>query len=520
MADIFIAKRHIGREIPFALAVTAVFLLYAGFATFHHEMWRDELHSWLISRDSSSLFSIFNNIRYEGHPSVWYLVLWPLTQLTSNPEAMQWINLLITAGAVFLIAKVAPAPRWVRFAVALGYFPVYEYGAISRNYAISLLALIAFCAIFPYRRDWPILTGILLLFTANTSLPACILAIAAIGMLTVEIVTQPDMSPNREATWCGLGIAAGGVILSIIQMKPPHDSSIYVGWHFGFNPGQTVEVLRWMTSAFLPLPNPGPSFWQSRLLDSLMAYKQLSWLAAPMVLSLVTLSLIRRPLALFYYVVGSFGLLAFFYTKLDYGYLRHQGFLFICVGTALWIAGTMPPVRLPKFFDNVASWSGRTLAVLVPLVLLIHLSGALVAVICEYRYTFSAAKATADMISSRGLDKLPTVADRDTTSEAVVGYLEKKSVYYPLGGRDGSYSVWDASRNYHYDIWNEAASLSERDNSPVLVLVDEETLKSWPPPSTVQPFLQPLGCIRSDTVIEESYCVFLFGAARRTLLSE
>jgi hypothetical protein len=50
-------------------------------------MWRDELNGWLIARDSPSLTNFWNNIRYEGHPILWYVWLYLLNQITQNAIA-------------------------------------------------------------------------------------------------------------------------------------------------------------------------------------------------------------------------------------------------------------------------------------------------------------------------------------------------------------------------------------------------------------------------------------------------
>src|SRR6185369_701731 len=206
--------RSPGRNTLFALLVTAAYLLYAGFTTYHHEMWRDEMSPWLIARDSVSPLQIFHNIRYDGHPALWYLLLWPLTRLTGDPQAMQWLNLSICAGAVFLIARYAPAPRWLRATAALGYYPVYEYGSVARNYSLGLFALVAFCAAFPRRRERPVLVGVLLLLAANTSMLACLLAMTATFVLLVEAIREPD-APVAGSRWAGLALAAAGICFAI-----------------------------------------------------------------------------------------------------------------------------------------------------------------------------------------------------------------------------------------------------------------------------------------------------------------
>jgi hypothetical protein len=497
------------RETLFALSVTLLFLLYAGFTAVNHEMWRDEMGPWLIARDSSSLFDIFRNIRYDGHPSLWYLLIWPLTRLTVNPEAIKLVNLGISVAAVFLIARAAPAPWWIRILVVLGYFPVYEYGAIARNYSLGLLSLVAFCALFPHRFERPLVLGTLLLLAANTSMLACLLAIAALIMLAVEAVTRPPEFSAQKGTWGGLGIAAAGIVFAVWQMIPPPDTGYAMGWHFGFDPVKLLLVLKNMTAAYLPLPKPGPGFWETELLASLSLYRDFSWIGAPVLLVLVSLALLRRPLALVYYLTGSLALLAFFYVK-HIGYLRHHGFLFVCFGTALWLAGTMPPVSLPGLLDAASRRSERAMALLLPLILAIHLAGALIAAAGEYRYTFSAARATAGMIRGRGLDRLPLIADLDVTGMPVVGYLGKKSAYYPCGDRFGSYVVWDTARMMHSVVWGEPLELAKKSGSAVVVLVDDFVMKKFPPPADLQPKLELVGCRKADIMTDESYCAYLY----------
>jgi hypothetical protein len=501
------------RESLFALAVTLVFLAYAGFATFHHEMWRDEIGPWLIARDSRSLLDVFYNIRYDGHPSLWYLLVWPLTFFTANPGSIQWLNLAIAAGAVFLIARNAPFPRWVRLAAALGYFPVYEYGSVARNYSLGMLALAAFCSLFACRRERPVLLGALLLVAANSSMLACILAIALLIALSAEAVIIPPRPSELALTWSGLALGAAGIVFAVWQMIPPPDTGYAMGWHFGFDAVKLLQVLKNMTAAYLPLPRPGPVFWESELLAGFSLYRAYSWIGAPILLVLFSLSLLRRPLALAYYLSGSLGLLAFFYVK-HLGYLRHHGFLFLCLATACWLARSTPPVTLSGAADLAARRLERAAALVVPLMLAVHLTGALIAVAGEYRYTFSAAKETAALIRERGLDKLPLVADLDVTCMPVVGYLGKKSAYYPCGDRYGSYVIWDTGRMLHSVVWGEPLQLASKSGSPVVVLVDDFVLNKFPPPAELQTKLELVGCRKAGIVTDESYCVYLYRPSR------
>src|SRR6266700_449498 len=79
--------------------VSAIVLVVAATATavgLHaHAMWFDELQAWNIARASHSLQDLFANLRYEGHPVLWYLPLYALTRVTGDPRWMQALQLVV-----------------------------------------------------------------------------------------------------------------------------------------------------------------------------------------------------------------------------------------------------------------------------------------------------------------------------------------------------------------------------------------------------------------------------------------
>ena len=59
-------------------------------------MWRDEIQAWLLVRDSADIFSLSQNLKYEGHPGLWHYLLFPLTRIFNDPFYMQVLNLIIS----------------------------------------------------------------------------------------------------------------------------------------------------------------------------------------------------------------------------------------------------------------------------------------------------------------------------------------------------------------------------------------------------------------------------------------
>ena len=89
----------------FVWIITFLFFSVSFFGILHHEMWRDELQSWLVAKDAHSIAELFKNSTYEGHPMGWYLLLFFVNIFTSSPFAMQILNVLIGTAFIFLFVK-------------------------------------------------------------------------------------------------------------------------------------------------------------------------------------------------------------------------------------------------------------------------------------------------------------------------------------------------------------------------------------------------------------------------------
>src|SRR5438105_4038485 len=136
----------------------------------HHEMWRDEVQAWLIARDSPLPWNVAYNGRYEGHPSLWHLVLWLPAHLSSDPRAMQLVHILIASLGAFLVFRLSPFSLPVKLALVASYFFFYEWGVLARNYALSVVLVFALCTLFRRRWERFLTFAILLALLAQTNL--------------------------------------------------------------------------------------------------------------------------------------------------------------------------------------------------------------------------------------------------------------------------------------------------------------------------------------------------------------
>ena len=112
-----------------------------------HEMWRDELQAWMIARSSHSVPNLLDNLRYEGHPTLWYLVLLPFTKLSTSPWTMQLVQFAIAMTTLALVLWKAPFTFRQKVLFAGGYFVLFEYGTLSRSYSLGFLFVALTCVI-------------------------------------------------------------------------------------------------------------------------------------------------------------------------------------------------------------------------------------------------------------------------------------------------------------------------------------------------------------------------------------
>lgn len=415
----------------FAAAVTLVFLVLGGIGLARHEMWRDEMQAWLIPAGSASPGELIHNLRYEGHPALWHLLLWLLTRVTLRPEAMQVLHLAISAAAVFLFARGAPFSRTVRALAVFGYYPLYEYTVISRNYGLGMLFLFAACALFPARRRsyLPIAGALALL--ANSNPYAWLVAAAFAGTLVLEPLWDREVRASLRPADAGLALLlfGSGAAMAAAQMIPPPDGGFATIWFLDLRAARVFRVLATVARAWLPIPNPSvATAWNTNLLWHLR--NGVTALLAVGLLGIAVAALRRSRPALVLYLAGSAALLAFSYLKYA-GYSRHHGFHFLLLLACLWIA--REPSR-----EN----PGERLLIAL---LAVQIAAGAWIYGQDLLRPFSAARATAGFLRDPRYAEMLVVGYPDSISTPVNGYLGRP-FYYPQSRSFGTYVLWNQNR--------------------------------------------------------------------------
>ena len=238
----------------YALGLTFLFLAVGAFTASHHEMWRDEIQAWLLARDSTSVFNLFANLKYEGHPGLWHLCLMPLSRISHSPVMMQMFHLLITGITVYLFVRYAPFNWFQKLLFCFGYFVLYEYAIVARNYALGMLLITAFCVLFKERYKRFIWVGCVLFLLAHTSVHALIVAIAIGIALCCEyffggrflksLSQEVEAIEDKRPIWIGFALIGVGILTAVLQLNPPPDTGFAVAWNFNFETKRVNDIVK------------------------------------------------------------------------------------------------------------------------------------------------------------------------------------------------------------------------------------------------------------------------------------
>lgn len=221
-------KSHVPRASPrlsndrgFAVILTAVFLVVGALGASQHEMWRDELHSWMLARDNSNLWNVFQATRYEPHFVLWRVLLFGITRFTHNPAALQGLSLLLATGTVWIIARFSPFRRLEKCLLCFGYCFLYEYCIIAQDYTMIVLLMFAFCALYRRRTKSYLGLSLVLFLLANTLPYGFLIALAFAALLAVDRAFNPKtragQMPGPAHLRNSLLIVLFGFALAILQ---------------------------------------------------------------------------------------------------------------------------------------------------------------------------------------------------------------------------------------------------------------------------------------------------------------
>jgi hypothetical protein len=325
-----------------------------------HPLWLDEADAWCVARDAHSLRDLFWNMRYDGHPSAWYLCLYLLTRLTTHPAAMQVFHIAIAVATVSLIAWRSPFTTWERWGLAFGYLFAFEFAVISRGYALGVLLLFASCHWWSRINERVWLIALALVGLANTSIYGTMLALCLLGALAHDLFGRcPSKQVARGTFLVAAGLVVAGCVVAVVTINPPPDYAFARQWHTRLTAERLADTANLIWFGLAPLPDfSAAAPWNTSVFPTHKAQPIVSdglAIAAAAMMLIVVWSFRAVRIARDFFLSSTVGLLVFMYLKYSAG-PRHCGHLFVILVAGVWLARNRAPDRANDVADRLL-WS-------------------------------------------------------------------------------------------------------------------------------------------------------------------
>jgi len=448
--------RHRGR-LPDGIAAVVthgifVFLIIVDvIRTLHHPMFRDEFETYWIALSSSSFGDLLSNMKYTAHPALLYILVWLVTRVTSDPLAMQLMQIGLAICVWIIVYAYSPFSRLEKILLLLSYFLFWEYFVISRSYVLIALIGFAFIALRERKPRPELVLWLLLGLLANTHMYSAIWSMVLAAMLVIEDVRRP--SAPRYVSVAGAAAYLVLLAFAIVMLQPPPqydlgspivhfsiarlDEDIYtpIGAFVPFSIGAVRQAI-----AFIAHPGHAevPEFWGAdptplfvalthadtghpvRLLLAFAAPIAACWLVTRNWLLVLEFSLVYLGIVLFENM-WNFP-----------GRATHHGVVFLAFVAAVWSARARRPS---------AVWSPW----LFGAILLINACGGVLSLASELR-PFSESYETAAWIKQNNLADAFLIGSHDAQVSTVVGYLGRP-IYYLECECFRPFGIWDDTRH-------------------------------------------------------------------------
>ncbi len=359
-----------------ALAVAHAVLLVV------HEPWRDEVEGWSLVTGADSLVDVVRRLRFQGHPTAWYLVAWPVAAVSPSIEALKVLQWCIVTTTSALLLFGCGLSRSRALMLCCGYFLFFEYGVVCRLYALSALLVVAAAAALRGGPTRPVTFAVLVALLANTTIYA-----APVALWFVLRARRADMW-SRPGRGVALGVLGAGAALLVASLS----SAATIAQRAGL----AATLLRMPADALAltaPLPPARVDFWSDLLLLEQPAalVVALALLAAVAIVVFVAFD----PLDVAGVALSVLTVWIVFYAS-GAGTLRHVGLTFLLMIAAVVVGDARP------WPGGVGATLSRYVDVVRTSILGVHVLACALTVAQAARVPFSMAKATGAYIVERG----------------------------------------------------------------------------------------------------------------------
>lgn len=422
----------------YPLLITVLFFIVSLYGVSCHELWLDEAHHWLMARDSRSIGELMQISRPDGHPMIWSLLLYAVAKLTHDPFGMQLLHVTIASATVYVFLRNSPFPWLFRILFIFGYFMLFEYNLISRNYILGVFFLMAAMAFFGNRRRQFLVICLMLALAMNVHLLFAVISLALFAVLLYEHYSEKRLLERQIIT----GSLVFGIGFLFLGLQMARTDS---GWFFNQIGGVSLaeRIPKGFIALFkglVALPDFRTlHFWNTNLLVEMS--RPMSAVLGLMAYFIPLALFSKNRKTLFFVYLGLVLMQVFFFVT-QRPATRFHGIAYLIFIVALWMEH-----HYANDSNKLHALMVKTKIVLLKKpfvygVLLIHFFSGITAYAMDVRYSFMDGKNVVDLIDRESLLDQPIIC---LTCEGTLlcPYTEEKA-YFLAHGKLQSYCDWNS----------------------------------------------------------------------------
>lgn len=417
-----------------------IFLLISFSIHFFHEPWRDEIQALLIVQHSQSLTELIQNIRYEGHPILWFIILYILKSVHLGIWGMKIIHWLFISGAVYILLFKSRLKLIWKLLLPFGYYFLFEYNAICRNYSIGILLLFLTIQAIEQKKWYLVTLYISLCFQCNVYM------LLLSSSLWFFVFTQHIKSQTKTI------LLNSTIILSVFSFTifyiiPPTDTGFAVEYNFQWK--QIIEVICAYCRALVILPKLRIGFWNTNCLGVLETK-----IVGSLLLLFLSIYFFQFKKVFIFFLMSLLMIGGFLGIKYM-GYIRHQGHLYLSLITSIWLISIYYPEKKFRFqiiFETIISC-----------IFILQIYSSLLAYYYDYYHPFSNGDNVSNYLKETKRANYRLIAINDFSASTISGILQK-NIYYLNARKEGGFVIWNNKRgqevtdeiiNYYTDSFSK-----------------------------------------------------------------
>jgi len=215
----------------------AFILMFQAALVLMHEPWLDEWQSLQLAVQSPGMGELLANLRYEGHPPFYYLLLRGTAQIVPLPWVLVAVQLPVALAIQAIILFRSFPERRYRLFFALSAFVLIDYGTIARSLSVGVLI---FLTAWAFRKDrWA--------WAAVVLLPAVDFLFGVLSLVCLMIFwRERNWSWTGAALWLASALFAAWAVIpapDVVPALPPSSNPVVAALVFLANLAQLLLPL-------------------------------------------------------------------------------------------------------------------------------------------------------------------------------------------------------------------------------------------------------------------------------------